>query len=641
MLQVLNHLCHGYVWAPVAVALDAGGLFRALEGRARSLDELVELLGANPGPLRAVLELVLVQRSIKLEDGKYALDQNIDIDVRQLAGVEKLYGMSPVDLVTEPAAAGLLSRWLNNSADGWCGDAVSSLLLDGPVLLPVLIGINQANLTEALCGGDERSFPAVRAMRRVLVAKKWATKGEDGEFALNGAGKFMIGRAMNGGVAASYWPLLHRMPELLFGDAEAVMAEEGGHEGHIDRSLNVQSSGFQHDKYFADMKKVVVALFSEGWHDVGRPGYIADMGCGDGTLLKGLHEALTEYNAGDVCLLGIDLNDAALSATAKTLAGTTHLLMHADIADPQGFARAFTERTGDQPGRILHVRSFLDHDRTFVPPKDRQAVVAREPLPFAAAGVRAGGALVSSAELYQNLVEHLGQWAEILEGHGLLCLEVHTMSRWAKRAYFELSEGFYFDTIQALSQQYLCEPEAFVAAMAEVGLFPERHFKRYPRGFPYTRMTLGYYERRPWKIRFATESDVVRIRTTSWASMMKFDVEVATELTKANPGACFVLEDDHHRLLGAMFCVESEFDEETCRREVVLREGIAAAENWEEAIVRHIGTYYSVQDGETVVSTDADVSGWAWPSIMSFDRVRFIAEEGGPHGSSEDGAGTL
>lgn len=638
MLQVLNHLCHGYVWVPVANALEAGGVFRTLAAGPRSIVELAAELSANPGPLRAALEMFLVQGSVTLDGDRYALGPEAMTDLHDVAGIEELYEMSPVELVRTLEGGQRLVPWIEKALAGWGQDAALSLLLDGPIVLPTLIGLGQADLVDALVEGDEAELPPVAAIRRFLLARKWAGASDDGGFVLNGAGKFMIGRAMNGGVAASYWPLLRHMPELLFGDADAVMAEDSGHEGHVDRSLNVRSSGFQHEKYFADMEKVIVALFSEGWHGTARPGYVADMGCGDGTLLKGLHEALKKQDAGDICLLGLDLNEAALTETAKTLAGTTHLLMRADIADPKSFAHAFTEKTGDQPGCVLHVRSFLDHDRTYISAKDCQAVSARERLPFAAAGVQAGGELVSPAELYQNLVEHLSQWAEILEGHGLLCLEVHTMSRWAKKAYFELSEGFYFDAIQALSRQYLCEPAAFVAAMAEAGLFPERHFTRYPRGLPYTRMTLGYYERCPWKIRFAAESDVARLRTMSWALKSEFDPEVAVELARTNPGACFVLEDDDRRLLGALFCRESEFDQGSRSREVVLSEGAAEGGNWELAIARHVATYYSVQDGATLVSTDVRGTSWAWPSAASFGRVRLVAEQKGPHGSPESGA---
>jgi hypothetical protein len=42
------------------------------------------------------------------------------------------------------------------------------------------------------------------------------------------------------------------MEELLFGDAAAVFdTGEQRHESHLDRTLNVTASGFQHQSHFA------------------------------------------------------------------------------------------------------------------------------------------------------------------------------------------------------------------------------------------------------------------------------------------------------------------------------------------------------------------------------------------------------
>ncbi len=623
MLQVLNHLCHGYVWVPVANALEAGGVFRCLAAGPRSIAGLAAELGANPGPLRAALEMFLVQGSVTLDGDQYSLGPETPTDLREVAGIEELYGMSPIDLVSTPEGGRRLAPWLEKASAGWGPGGSPSLLLDGPIVLPMLIGLNQGGLVDALAAGDEAALPPAAAIRRFLLARKWASESEAGAFALNGAGKFMIGRAMNGGVAASYWPLLQRMPELLFGDADAVMAEDSGHEGHVDRSLNVRSSGFQHEKYFADMKKLVAALCDEGWGGGASPGYVADMGCGDGTLLKGLYETFRAHGAGDVCMVGLDLNEAALTETAQTLADVPHLLMTADIADPQRLARDFADRTGDDPGRVLHVRSFLDHDRTYVPPRDAAAVVSRRRLPFASVGVRDGGALVGPAELYQNLVEHLGAWADILHGQGLLCLEVHTMSRWAKGAFFDLSEGFYFDAIQALSRQYLSEPQAFVAAMAEGGLFPERQFRQYPKRVPYTRMTMGYYERRPWRIRFADEDDPARVAAARWATGSGFDAALARDLVRANPGACFAIEGVRGTLHGALFCREGAFDAALPGRNVTLCTGVGESDTYRAALLRHLAIYFSVQDGDTTADSELAADGWPLPSDGFAERVRF------------------
>lgn len=588
-------------------SLATHGAFAALEHGPLPFDALCARIGANAGPLRIVLDLLRVKRLVAVQNGGFALGPSYaGFDLSDLDGVEALYNVGPLDLLCSPRGRDALAARLEAAARGWASGPEWALMLDGPALLPTVIGLHQLGVTGSLDEIDATRAPGRETVRAYFLEKGWVDR--DDAATLTAAGKFMVGRAMNGGVAASYWPLLGQMDALLFGDADRVMARDGDDEAHIDRSLNVRSSGFQHDKYFKDMRKALAQLSADGWNGA-PPAYLADMGCGDGSLLKALHATLAE-NGVDARMVGLDLNAAALDETAKTLAGLPHILMTADIADPARLARDFAAREGEGHGRILHVRSFLDHDRTYVPSPDAAAVVARIGLPFSAAAIGPGGDLISPAALYQNLVEHLSAWAEMLEGHGLFCLEVHTMSLWAKGAFFELSEGFYFDAIQAFSHQYICEPEAFLAAMAEAGLFPIQSFKRYPKGFPFTRMTMGYYERRPWRIRFATPADGAALAAAFPDAA--FDAAQAERLALRDAIAGFVIETMDGRRLGGLFCDIGPFDGEAQRREVVLSAGVAADPATRAALFGHAHRFFSVQDGETVIASRLDPAAWAF-----------------------------
>jgi SAM-dependent methyltransferase len=594
----------------VVSALEARGLWQALDQRPCSLAALAERLGANPGPLRAGLEMLVIQGRVSHEPDGYRVGPEADLHRPLPTGLNELYAFLPTELVGTADGAACLARWLDRSVDGWGVDGVLSGLLDGPAMLPMLIGTGQAGLVDALIRGDEAAMPALPAIRRVLLAKKWAAEKDTG-FDLTAAGKFMFNRALIGGVAASYRPLLSRIDELMFGDAASVIASASeGHEEHIDRQLNVRSSGFQHEIFFNDMDKVIVDLFQHDWAASGAPAYVADMGCGDGTLLKRIYQVIREKAGRNATMIGLDFSPEALSETGKTLADIPHVLMVGDVGDPGRITREFTARTGDDAGKILHVRSFLDHDRFYKPPKDAAAAEARQRLPLRSAGVSATGGLVTPSDMYQNLIEHLKGWADILDRNGLLCLEVHAMSRWAKRAYFELSEGFYFDAIHALSRQCLCEPEMFLAAMAEVGLFPERFFKRFPKGLPYTRMTMGYYERKPWTVRFAEPQDVARI-ATEWARAQSFDADIAAELVEGDPGSCFVLRGRDGDIRAALFCRSGAFSPEHESRTVELCQGVADSLDFSRPLLQHALTYFSVQDGKLDVVSGLPADLWS------------------------------
>ena len=72
-----------------------------------------------------------------------------------------------------------------------------------------------------------------------------------------------------------------------------------------------------------------------------QPTHIADMGCGDATLLRGVYQVICDQtlrgralDCYPLTLIGVDLNPAALAAASRTLTGLPHLLLEGDISDP-------------------------------------------------------------------------------------------------------------------------------------------------------------------------------------------------------------------------------------------------------------------------------------------------------------------
>ena len=91
--------------------------------------------------------------------------------------------------------------------------------------------------------------------------------------------------------------MLSRMTDVLFGDCFSVFNRDTlGHESHVDRTLNVVASGFQHEKYFADVEDIILSIFNQLPIEE-QPKYVVDMGCGDGTLLKRVYETIRSKSA--------------------------------------------------------------------------------------------------------------------------------------------------------------------------------------------------------------------------------------------------------------------------------------------------------------------------------------------------------
>ena len=97
---------------------------------------------------------------------------------------------------------------------------------------------------------------------------------------LTEVGQFLVDRALIMGTTASYWPSRWALPELLFGDPKRVFRRDTfGHERHLDRTLNVVASGFQHEKFFSDVDEIILEIFNRPLAT--QPHYVADMGCGE------------------------------------------------------------------------------------------------------------------------------------------------------------------------------------------------------------------------------------------------------------------------------------------------------------------------------------------------------------------------
>lgn len=90
----------------------------------------------------------------------------------------------------------------------------------------------------------------------------------------------------------------------------------------MDRKLNVIGSGFMHNKYFADLTHVFAKrIFDETPLDE-QPLVVADMGCGDGTLLKTIYLYVRDHTlrgrhlgTHPLTMCGVDFNDDSLRET--------------------------------------------------------------------------------------------------------------------------------------------------------------------------------------------------------------------------------------------------------------------------------------------------------------------------------------
>ena len=127
---------------------------------------------------------------------------------------------------------------------------------------------------------------------------------------------------------------------------------------------------------------------------------------------------------------------------------------------------------------LLHVRSFLDHNRPYTAPPDdvRGTCPARSTGAFAYLGEE-----IPADELEQNLIRHLRRWAPYVGRFGLLVLELHTLPPELTAANLDKTPALAYDGTHGFSDQYLVELPIFLDSAEEAGLRAEPQFQsRFP-----------------------------------------------------------------------------------------------------------------------------------------------------------------
>ncbi len=289
-------------------------------------------------------------------------------------------------------------------------------------------------------------------------------------------GLFLAQRASAYGVTVSYVPTFRQVDELIFGDPEVLWNKApGGSELHVDREMNVWGSGGAHATYFKKLDEIVVELFNRPIEE--QPRGIADMGCGNGALLEHLFDIIARHTLrGEMLdeyplfLVGADFNEVALRVTRTNLskANIWAKVMWGDISQPDRFARDLRDDYGIAIEDLLHVRTFLDHNRPWNPPQQPHARLSTSTGAYAYRGHR-----LSNNDVEASLLEHLQRWAPYTGRFGLLVIELHTLPPERTAANLGRTPATAYDATHGFSDQYILEADIFHRIATEAGLSPD------------------------------------------------------------------------------------------------------------------------------------------------------------------------
>jgi hypothetical protein len=367
--------------------------------------------------------------------------------------------------------------------------------LDGMLVGPAMVALARADILAQLQQRpvDLNDIAANRAslscILDLLAAQGWVAlessardnARDKNSVSLTACGRYAAQIATSYGVTVSYLPLFDNVSTLLFGNSRIPRMDESGVELLVNRGMNVWGSGGAHRTYFKKVDEIIVEIFNRPLHL--QPRGICDMGCGDGSFLEHLYSAVknkTErgkmLDTHPLILVGADFNKVARRVAKQTLRKAGIPVFHVipgDINRPAQLASDLEELNLDIHD-LLHVRSFLDHNRPYIPPANyaKGSRIGKSTAAFAYLGDE-----ISCDELEENLTRHLRRWAPYVGRFGLLALELHTLPPEVAAANLSKTPAVAYDGTHGFSDQYLVELPVFLDAAKEAGLKADPRFQ--------------------------------------------------------------------------------------------------------------------------------------------------------------------
>ena len=248
--------------------------------------------------------------------------------------------------------------------------------------------------------------------------------------------------------------------------------------------MNIWGSGGAHSAYFKVVDEIIIDLFNKPIGE--QPKGIVDMGCGNGAFIQHLFNVIEQQTMRGrmleeypLFLVGADFNETALKITKANLiqADIWAKVIWGDIGRPDLLAQDLRDNYGIDLKDLLNVRTFLDHNRPWQPPKNiDDSRVSPSTGAFAFEGTRISNNLVE-----ESLLEHFKNWEPYVRRFGLLVIELHTVAPDLVANNLGKTAATAYDATHGYSDQYIVEVDVFHKIAVEAGLcIDQKIFKKFP-----------------------------------------------------------------------------------------------------------------------------------------------------------------
>ena len=504
---LFKHL-DGIVTAPSAYELyDKGVLDYILKNESVTLDLLVEEFNANGGYLNVALHTLASQGWLNIEVDnqqnivKVSTNSNSEQafkncslykDVVELLKFSANFHNRKFELEPFRKWEMICNQYRNNFGKDSSDPIIQQILMhiEGILAGPSIVALGMSGMfhkyfMEASFRPEEFHSDAESFEKLLSFFKDLGWFEKNGStFRFTDKGLFFAKRASAYGVTVSYIPTLRWLNELIFGDPTMIRnIKPGEKEIHVDREMNVWGSGGAHAAYFKKVDEIIIEVFNKPISE--QPKGVLDMGCGNGAFLEHIFDVIDRQTLrGEhledypLFLVGADYNTTAIEISRKNLinADIWAKVIWGDIGNPNQLAETLDKDYGIDLSDLLNVRTFLDHNRVFEAPDSDHDIQSSSQGAFAHKGQRIHNNVVEA-----SLYEHLERWKPFVARHGLLLIELHTISPSLISSNIGRTAATAYNATHGYSDQYILELEAFLKIAEQAGLKSDPRFAaKYP-----------------------------------------------------------------------------------------------------------------------------------------------------------------
>ena len=451
-----------------------------------TLEDIISLKKCNPGYINVTLHLLRCQGWIELKEKKFYKTKNGNKALNLFDFYEQIHKY--IDDLIECNN----TLFDNTNSNNYLRNILSIIKkystevsecntsnqiyhhLTGSIIGPVLVAIGMSKYYQSMLNTlnlsivkEKSSNDTYEYLNELFEHLNWIKNNS-----FTDEGEFYLKRASAYGVTTSYLPIYSFMDIILFKNVDSIWEKIDNKEQHVNRVMNVWGSGGAHTTYFKKIDEIIINIFNQPIDS--QPKGIADMGCGDGTLLIHLYDVIKNKTSRGKILdqhplfvIGADFNLEAQETSLKNLinADIESIILEADISNPVKFDKILNDKYNLNLNDLLNVRSFLDHNRVYRSPKNNDLKKSNSTGAYSYRGK-----LIENITLEQNLLEHLKAWKPYINKHGLLILELHCLDPKIISNNIGLTGSAAYESTHGYSDQYIVNLECFLELAKKSGL---------------------------------------------------------------------------------------------------------------------------------------------------------------------------